>query len=564
MERIQFLWRYASRWKAQLALSLAAVTVVSATSLLYPWLVKQLVDEFSAASGNDHSTQWLALALVVLLVVSTLLGYYHQTRMNTLGIRLRNNIRSDLYRTLLAQPLTFHREQQVGQLSSIATEEIAKVQPLFTHFLVPLFQNAMFVVGCIGLMLYLNWLATLFVLLVMVLPLPYIIRSSKRIPRLASAAQESQGRAHALFEESLVAIREIKGFVRESLQLTRYTEMMQTGMTSEQEGSAIRVRIGQTVYFLLSSVLLVVFYAGASRTLFPSWSIGGLIAFYFYAYMMTMAVIAVERIHLTYQTIAGAIDRIMQYLPLPRDITADSDPPSFPTPSGRVEFNHVSFGYSDNARIFSEVSFAIDDGAWVLVTGASGSGKSTIMNLLLGFYEPQLGTILVGGQTMGIRTASYARRAIGFVGQDPLLIHGTLRENIAFRGTPLPDEQILKAVRIACLEDLLQDLPDGLDTIVGERGFTLSGGQKCRIAIARAIVDDPVILLLDEANAMLESDLEKQLWANLLETRQSRTTIILTHHPLNLPRVDMHLHVSDGHVHSMPLQATRPRDAQTA
>lgn len=167
---------------------------------------------------------------------------------------------------------------------------------------------------------------------------------------------------------------------------------------------------------------------------------------------------------------------------------------------------------------------------------------------MMGFYEPQHGRILIDGIQLNRHTVRTLRKVIGFVGQDPLLIHGSLRENIKFTEASVTDQQMQKALEVSCLSDLLRDLPDGLETTVGERGHTLSGGQRCRIAIARAIIFEPAILLLDEANAMLESDLERQLWARLMDSRKDKTTLILTHHPANIPRVDKHLHLEGGRI----------------
>jgi ATP-binding cassette, subfamily B, bacterial len=558
MKRLRFLWTYASKWKIQILLSMAALTFVSFTSLLYPWLVKHLVDQFSSGATGDGTARTLAGALVAVLIVSTVLGHYQQTRMNALGILLRNDLRLALYRSLLSQPIGFYKENRVGELSAVAAEEVAKVQPLFSNFLSPLYQNTLFVLGCISLMLYLNLFATLFVLLVMILPLPYILHASRRIPFLSAETQKSHGHAHAFFEEALVAIREVKGFLRERIELRRYSGVLENGMKSELAGSSLRVKISQAVYFLLSMVLLAVFYAGASKTLFPGWSIGGLIAFYFYAYMMTMSVISVERIYLTYQNIAGALDRLMTLLP-PIEQQQDTLPTPLPQPIlGKIEFHNVDFGYTVDHPVLQNVSFVIEPGTWALVTGPSGSGKSTVMSLIMGFYETQHGRILIDGIEVNTTSTNALRRTIGFVGQDPLLLHGTLQENIAFAEASVTNEQVQEALRIACLLDLVRELPNGLQTIVGERGFTLSGGQKVRVAIARAIVFDPPILILDEANAMLESGLERQLWANLLECRKDKTTLILTHHAENIPRVDQQLRLEEGTIRCTvgTLQAT--------
>jgi ABC-type multidrug transport system fused ATPase/permease subunit len=543
--RLRFLWRYASHWRWQIVLCLLALTFVTFTSLLYPWLIKHLIDGFQSDTPTGWNPSLLAGILVVVLIISALLGYYQQTRLNRIGLELRNALRRDFFSMLLDRPLGFYRENQVGELSALAAEEIAKVQPLFSHFVGPLFQNALFVAGALGMMVSLNWGATLLVLAVMTIPLPFVLRASRRIPRYSAEAQRHQGHAHALFEEALVAIREVKAFTREAFELRRYAQVLEDGTASEMAGSSLRVKSSQTVYLLLSLVLLAVFFAGASRTLFPGWSIGGLIAFYFYAYMMTMSVIAVERIYLTYRTVAGALDRIMTLLSHSEVKQRATETTVYSRIVGSVKCENVVFGYSEKTPVLNGISLSITAGEWVLITGPSGSGKSTLLNLLMGFYNPAAGRILIDGVEVTDQSARSLRHAIGYVGQDPLLIQGSLRDNIAFGGE-LPDDQLRVALETACLEDVLKALPDGFDSFIGERGYTLSGGQKARVAIARALALDPAILLLDEANVMIEPALENTFWSRLLSQRLHKTTIILTHHPGNIPRVDQHFRLLQG------------------
>jgi ABC-type multidrug transport system fused ATPase/permease subunit len=399
------------------------------------------------------------------------------------------------------------------------------------------------------MMITLNWRATLLVLVVMAIPLPFILRASRRIPRYSVEAQKHQGHAHALFEETLVAIRDIKAFGRESLEVKRYSSLLDNGTASEIAGSSLRVKSSQTVYLLLSLVLLAIFYAGASRSLFPGWSIGGLIAFYFYAYMMTMSVIATERIYLTYRTVAGALDRIMTLLAADETVVSPSDVASAAVVCGSIRFDGVYFGYTPDVPVLTNVSMTLSAGEWALITGPSGSGKSTLLNLLMGFYLPASGHVFVDEIEVNDQTSPALRLSIGYVGQDPLLVQGTLRENIAFGVTELPEEKLQHAISAACLEDVVRSIPGGLDAMIGERGYTLSGGQKSRVAIARALALDPAILLLDEANIMIEADLEAEFWARLLASRSRKTTIILTHHSGNIPRVDRHFHLSHGTLH---------------
>ena len=186
-------------------------------------------------------------------------------------------------------------------------------------------------------------------------------------------------------------------------------------------------------------------------------------------------------------------------------------------------------------RVLDGVSLRVPPGTWQVITGHSGSGKSTLAALLIGLYRPSAGSLLVGGSSPADWDPAELRRSIGYAGQEPVLVHGTLRENIAFADAPASDGMIAAVVEACCLAPLVRSLPRGMATHVGERGYTLSGGEKSRVAVARALLHDPAVLILDEVNTMLDAATEQALWDNLLRLRASRTTIVITHHSESVP-----------------------------
>lgn len=537
MKRFLSLWKYISSYKLKLAASLAALAFVSLTSLVYPWLLKLMVDKFSGNSSTDVSMTTLTVLLVIVFLLSTILGYYTFVQMQELGIILRNNLRSAFYEKLLFLPLSFYKDRQIGELSSRATEDISKVQPVFTSLVSPAFQNILFILGCIILMLLLNITATIIVVALTLLPLPFLVLYSRKIRKLTTKSQAEHAGANALMQETLVGIKEIKSFVLEKLKLTRYKERLDKASINELEASKYHSKITQTVYLILSVILLGIFFAGTSKTFSPGWSIGSVIAFYFYAYTMTMAFLAAGRVYLFYQGIAGAADRIQEILE--QNITSPGKEIILKSSdfTGKIEFKDVSFSYEENKPVLSHLSFNCDAGDWLLITGASGSGKSTIANMIAGLYEPQEGIICVDDIPMKNIDIYGFRKDLGYVTQDPVLFQASIRENIDLTHRPISEERLNKVLKICCLDEFITDLPEGLNTIIGERGITVSGGQKARIAIARAIVTDPTLLILDEANSMLEPELEKELWENLLKERTGKTSIILSHHFENIPKV---------------------------
>jgi ABC-type multidrug transport system fused ATPase/permease subunit len=548
--RATFLWRIIRQWKYRIVLALAGLSFVSLTSLLYPWLLKLMVDRFAGHGSTDLSTDLLTTILIGVFLASAVAGHFEQVEMRRLGFRLRNTLRTALYDSLLAKPMSFHRSARVGELSSRATEDIGLFQTLFPGLLAPAVQNALFISGCLILMVTLNWIATVLVVLLVILPIPLFLILSRSIRRYAVESHTDQAEANAFFEESLVAVREIKAFVREKWELQRYARLLDRAYRSEVNGSILQVKMNQVVYMLVSAALLAVFYTGTRRSFLPDWTVGDVIAFYFYSYTMTMAVLSVGKIYLSYQEITGALERVMELLREDGTETTHRAVSGAVDRIGNIEFRDVTFSYDHMRNVLEDASFSVDHGEWQIITGPSGGGKSTLANLIMGFYRADSGSIRVSGVPIERWDKKSLRSQIGYVGQDPVLFHGTLRDNITFACSGGPSDGLSRAIEQSCLDDLVDSLPDGLDTLIGERGYTLSGGQKSRVAIARAIILDPPLLILDEANAMLESELEIRLWNNLAGIRGSKTTIIISHHCENIPRREHALELRDGRISS--------------
>ena len=545
LNRVSFLWSYTSPWKWEILLSLFALTFVSFTTLIYPWLLKLMVDQFSGQSIVHADVSMIMVALALLFLLSTLLGYYQQLTMHSLGYRLRNAVRIDLYQHLLERPMAFHRNQQVGELSARATEDVGKLQAIFVSLVAPVYQNLLIVAGGLALSILLNWAAALILVFFMTVPIPFVLRYSHRIRALGAKSQADHARANAHLEESLVAIREVKAFAREESEVKRYSGFLRDAFRNEVSASKMVIRGNQAAYFLLSAMLLTTFYLAAVSAM-PNWTLGSMVAFYFYAYTMAMALLSIGRIYLTYQSVTGALDRIVELLTPQEQIRTPTPWVDEKLAAGTVEFSEVSFGYSEGKEILHEVSFSIEDGTWAVIGGPSGSGKSTIASLIMSFYDPLAGDIKIGGHSIKNWNKKTLRGQIGYVGQDPLLFHGSIRENLLVAGRIVRDKEIEEVLRTTCLKDTIAELSHGVDTIVGERGYTLSGGQKARVAIARALLFDPIILILDEPNTMLEEKLEIELWKNLAAERQNRTTIILTHHATHIPPNYKSLRIEHG------------------
>jgi ABC-type multidrug transport system fused ATPase/permease subunit len=388
-----------------------------------------------------------------------------------------------------------------------------------------------------------NFTATLLAVVIILIPLPFFVIYSRKIRILSSESQQEHAFANALFEESLIGIRDVKSLVIEGLHLDLYSSRLECAKDKELSSSKFHSGITQTIYFILSVLLLAVFYTGTIST-GSAWSLGGAIAFYFYAYTLTMAFLSLGRSYLNYQGTMGAVDRVAGLL---NERESESGRGGKLIPHsilGGVEFSNVHFSYDGVNPVFSGISFTIEPGSWMVVTGPSGSGKSTIANLILNFYLPKSGNITLDENPLQDYQPAAIRRNIGYTGQDPILFNGSIRENILIAHPETSEERLNKVIGICCLDEFITQIPDGLDALIGERGITISGGQKSRIAIARAIINDPPVLILDEANSMLEQELEQKLWNNLYNDRAKKTTIILSHHIENIPKIFTHIELT--------------------
>lgn len=542
MSRIRFIWKYTARYNIKLFIALICLTFVSAANLVYPWLFKFMVDRFTDKSAHVVSFTTFIFILAGVFLLSTVLGYYAHVIMQELGSRLRNDIRIDFYSAIYSMPYSFYRTINVGDITSRATDDIGKIQTVFSSLVVTIYQNALFIMGCIVLMVLLNALAAAVVLALVILPLPILLYYSGKIRNLTAQSQSQHAKANAVMEESLVGIRDVKSFLLEKFRLAAFSSKEEEALGNEIRAAKYHSKSNQVIYIILSAALLAIFYFSQSGSVFLT--AGDSVAFFFYAYSLTMSFISIGRAYSGYQNIAGSLARIMELF----ESRPVSKAENLYTGAikGKVKFNNVTFGYQKESPVLQNLSFNVDEGKWLLVTGPSGSGKSTIANLILGFYTPEEGNIFIGDYPLGDIDEPTLRKNIGYVGQEPVLFEGTIKENILLTQTGTGKERLNNILDICILGDFVSSLPEGVNTNIAERGITLSAGQRSRIAIARALVFDPVILILDEANSMLESDLEQKLWQNLLVERINKTTIIFSHHIENIPRVYTHISLDEA------------------
>jgi len=540
LDQFRFLQKFVLKKRKKLAIALAFLSFVSVSNLVYPWLFKILIDHLT---GDNRETAELNIPiltglLAVVMLFSTIFGYYTNILMQELGFMMRNDIRKVFFRSLLNKPLSFFRGEQVGGLTSRATEDIGKLQGLYTGLVAPVFQNVLFIAGCLFLMLQLNPPATAIVTVIILSAIPVIYYFSKKVKMYSAQSQREHASANAVMDESLTGIRDVKAFVLETLRLKKYGERSEAAFEKEMHSARYQAKSTQSVFIIISLLLLFIFYFGVSGS--NAWSPGSAAAFYFYAYSLTMSFLTLGRAYSQYNSIAGATQRIGELIGDEKSKPEANQLKHTGEIEGKIEFRNVSFSYSEEKPVLKNISFAVNKGEWLLITGPSGSGKSTIANLLLGFYEPEAGNVLLDDRKLNEIDKEILRSNTGYVGQEAVLFEGTIQENILISGKQPGNAELDRILKTCMADGFINELPEGLDTNIAERGVTLSAGQRSRIAIARALVIDPAILILDEANSMLDEELETGLWKNLYEYRKNKTTVIFSHHTEAIPKVYKH------------------------
>lgn len=520
------LWRFVGDHLGEVIGTAILMTTFSASSLILPWLVQLML---SISSGPErHLNPVLVIAAFGL---STLSGFFAHEWLHKLGLNLRNELRNDLFESLMKKPFDFYAQHQVGELSARASDSLGRVNMFFPGYVGPMFQNAVLTTGALAFMMAINWQATLAVVALIAVPLPFLGALSRHSQRSMYDAQSKHAGAHAILEESLVAIQDVRAFGLEARQEGAYRRREENAVQTEMSAIRFQGFLNQGVFFVTSFLLVGIFWGGTGGKWFPGWQAGELVAFYMYAYTLAMAVVSGGRVFTGIQSMLGSVRHVVEL----SDHRAPARAGGYcGTLRGQIEVDNMTFGYSPAKGVFRQFGMHVASGEWTVITGPSGSGKSTLSSLMMGFYAPQEGALRYDGIPVSDWDVAVLRRQMGYVSQRPFLFHGTLLENITL-GRDVSRDRLEEVIQVGNLESMISDLPAGLESIVEERGFNISGGQRLRVALARAMLTNPAILILDEPNAMLESELEQALWKKIKQDRPNRTTVIFTHHVENIP-----------------------------
>lgn len=546
------LWPFMAPYKWMIALAVSALVITACMSLVLPLAVRRVVDNFEiAAPGLLDGYFAAALGIAGLLAVGTALRYYFVTR---LGERVVADIRVAVFDRMIGMSPAFFERIMTGEVLSRITTDTTLILSVIGSSVSIALRNALILLGGVGLMLWTSVKMSLMVLW----PIPVIIFPiiilGRRVRKLSKENQDWIAQSSGDASEQLLSAQTVQAFTHESVSRGNFHKVTEHSFDAAKRRIATRAILTAIVIFMAFSAIVGFLWMGAADVQAGVITVGELVQFMIYTIMVAGAVAALTEIWSELQRAAGATERLVELLNTQDAVTDPASPVAAPDKRhGDIVFEDVVFSYPSRPSVaaLGGVSFAVAPGETVALVGPSGAGKTTIIQLLLRFYDPASGRITFDGTDLRDLTRADFRRHMALVPQDPVIFAASARENIRFGRPDATDAEVESAARAAAAHDFLTALPDGYDSYVGERGVMLSGGQKQRIAIARAILRDAPVLLLDEATSALDAESERAVQQAVDHLSRDRTTLIVAHRLATVKKADRIIVFEDGNIAAM-------------
>lgn len=528
-----------------LVLAHLAMLLDATLTVMRPWPLKVVIDSVIAQrrSRVPFIGQWLdsltvdrmhllygACVASLLIAVGTGLSTYYYTRaMGWTGEHFTFDLRRILFAHMQRLSLRFHDRQRTGDLTTRLGPDINAIDDLITDSSQTVIYNGALLVGMVATMLWLNWRFALVALSVLPFLFATVLGYRRRIRGAAREARSSDGLAVSVAQETLSSIRTVQGLVQEEQQDERFERQSRISLKARLEIKRLQAMAAPVIDVLAALGLVLVMWYGGSRVMARELSTGDVVVFFAYVTNLYAPIRALSRSTGRFFRAEVGAERVVEVLRQNREV-ADL-PGARPAPPfrGRIEMRDVSFAYDPPQYALSGIRLTVEPGERLAIVGATGAGKSTLVSLVLRLYDPTSGVVALDGEDIRRYTVQSVREQVGLVLQDSLLFKGTIRDNIAFGRPDATDAEVEAAAETAYATEFIRQLPDGYDAGVAERGTTLSGGQKQRIAIARAILRDSPILILDEPTAGLDAPSERLVLTALEQAARGRTTLIISH-----------------------------------
>ncbi len=551
MKELKALFPFFKPYRGWMALATFCMVMVTTMNMIGPWMVRTLIKVITDGVGNASSLDRITFLAVVTITVYILRAFAqfgteyvsHYAAWNML-----KQIRQRLYDHLQHLSLRYFQDRQTGDLMSRVINDTNNFEQLLAHALPTVVTNGLMLIGVSAVLFAMNPTLALYSLI----PIPFlawmVLKFSKISRPMFKVTQGRLAEVNSLLQDNFSGIKEIKAFTKEGYESSRAGERL--GAFTRAMLNALRLSnaFHPGIEFVSSIGTVIVIFFGGRLALAQQLPLEDLVAFLLYLSSFYQPITALGRINEGLQHALASAERVLEILNATSEITESPDAVKIGRVAGKLEFREVHFQYVEEAPVLKGISFTAQPGETIAIVGPTGVGKTTIASLIPRFYDPVAGAILIDDRDIRTARLSSLRDNISLVSQDVFLFNGTVKENILYGRQDASDEEVIAAAKLANAHQFILDLPDGYETKVGERGVKLSGGQKQRISIARAVLKDAPILILDEATSAVDTQTERLIQEALNRLTEDKTTVVIAHRLSTIKEADQIIVIKEGEI----------------
>lgn len=551
MKELKALMRYMKPYRLHIFVATVCMVMVTAMNMVGPWMIRNLISTVvQSVQGTASIAQinFLALAVVAIYLLRAISQFGTNYISHYAAWKMLEDIRSDLYDHLQNLSLRFFHDKQTGELMSRVLDDTRNFEQLLAHAIPTLVVNALMLVGVSAILFSMNLQLALYTLIPIPLLFWMVVKFSKISRPMFKEAQKEIAEVSAILQDNFSGIKEIKAFTQEAYESRRTLERIAAYTRAILRALKLSNAFHPSIEFVSGLGTVIVIFFGGRLALSNQLALEDLVAFLLYLNSFYQPITSFGMINEGIQHALASAERVFEILNEEPEIKDAPDAIEVDRVKGKIEFRNVSFRYVDDVPVLKNVSFKVNPGEMVALVGPTGVGKTTIANLIPRFYDPDAGQILIDDVDIRKIKLSSLRKQISMVSQDVFLFNGTVKENILYGRPDATDEEVIAAAKAANAHEFIMELPEGYDTRVGERGVKLSGGQKQRISIARALLKDAPILILDEATSSVDTQTEKQIQEALENLMKNRTTIVIAHRLSTIRNADQIIVLQDGEI----------------
>ena len=547
MKEFRKILKYARPYTKSLVFAFICLTLTSLVNLVLPLIVRNMINAVVVLK-DSQILDGLAWDLFFIIILQAVFAVTHNYVFGFVGHRMTTDFRIEFFSHIQSLSLKFFQERRVGEILSRMNNDISVIQNALVSIPVALLRQSITLIGAMAIILYLNWKLTGLILLILP-PLMIFARVfGKRLRLFSENLQDQVAQAVVVLEEVASSIKIVKSFTRENYERERFKKEIETAFERAVDKLKISSFFGPFILGLTFMVSAVLIWYGGYQVMSGVTTPGELAAFFLYALIVAGPIGTFVRLYTQIQEASGAIRRVYEILDTAPAIDNPENPIFLENIKGRIQFENVSFGYRQEFEILHNISFDVRPGQTVALVGPSGAGKSTVIKLLHRFFDASQGSIRLDENDIRSLDRKSFLNQIALVPQETLLFGGTVKENILYGKLDATDQELEDAAKKANAHDFILDLENGYKTIVGEKGAKLSGGERQRIAIARAILKNPKILVLDEATSSLDNCSEALIQEAVEKLMEGRTTFIVAHRLSTIHKADQIIVLEKGRI----------------